>query len=92
MTKHQKMLVENYQRATARQLSDVYTTWSAAKERAYNWCINRMVSLNGFSGFICSANTFGFSFAFQYEKDGKLRLQYHTKDHEYDFEVDVEDE
>lgn len=89
MTKKQTALLNQYNRATARTLYDVYGRYSYAKEKAYNWCIEKMNDLNGFDGRICSATCNFFTFAFQYPdpETGVLRLCYETHRNTYDFEI-----
>ena len=81
MTKAQNALWNSYQRATATNLNDVYGRHSKAKDEAYNYCRRLQYEMGGHDGRICSANSFQFSYAFQYEdKDGDVCLCYITRD------------
>lgn len=44
-----------------RYLHQIYDSWSDAKERAWEWCMDRCIEENGEQFGICSHNTFGFS-------------------------------
>lgn len=42
-------------------LEDVYSSWSAAKGRAWEWCRAKCLEEGGEQFSICAYNTFGFS-------------------------------
>ena len=88
MTKKQNVMYENYKRATATKLSDVYSSFSRAKMRVYEWCCRQYIMMNGRQPRITSANTYSFTFAFQYLKDGKNWLHVETSKNTYDFEIE----
>ena len=89
MTKANKGYYENYKRATATALYDVYGTYSAAKARGYAYCRELQYNMGGYDGRICSANTFQFTYAFQYVNEtGKKCLAYITARHNRFFEID----
>ena len=91
MTKAQKTMVENYKRATATDLWQVYGTFSESKSRAMDYCKELQYQMNGFGGRICSANTFQFTYAFQYiDADGDSCLCYITKAHNKMFKLGLE--
>ena len=88
MTKKQQGMLYNYKRATATELDEVYTTYSTAKKRACKDCKRICMINNGINPSICSANTFGFTFAFLYvDSDKNVRLYYMTPQNNYDFIV-----
>lgn len=60
-TKAAARLLNAYNRATARDLRDVYTKCSTAKTRAEYECRAAMIDENGEDFRILSYNTFGFS-------------------------------
>ena len=65
-------------------LRDVYDSYSARKEKAYEWCMEQCGKTTGAYGFhICSHNTFGFTCAWFGEKDNEQILRYETKDNSY---------
>lgn len=89
MTKKQQELLNNYERATKTTLRECYRTWSDAKERAYNRCLNDMCDHNGHGARICSYNTTSFTFAYKYEdENNKTHLRYFTYVNTYDFIID----
>lgn len=90
MTKKQLGMLESYRRATAEELSDVYTRWSNAKERAWDYCESLRQDLNGYDARIPSANTFQFTYAFKYVEEGKLYLCYVTAANESRFCIEEE--
>ena len=80
MTKAQERMWENYKMATAQELHQVYGSYSAAKAEAMNYCKRLQNELGGWDGRICSANTFQFTYAFQYKDGaGDVCLCYITK-------------
>ena len=85
MTKKQIGMLESYNRATATSLRDVYASWSTKKEQAYDRCRAIQYELSGHDGRICSANSYQFSYAFKYEKDGKQYMCYRTATNDYRF-------
>lgn len=52
-------------------LSDVYGSWSAAKQSAYNCAFNLMQEVDGCNFRITSRNRYGFSIAFDCMIDGR---------------------
>lgn len=89
MTKHERGLYAQYQRATARNLFDVYARPSHAKRRAEEWNREQCYLLNGKGFKITSNNSQFFSCAFLYpDKDtAAIRLFYNTGRNIYDFEI-----
>ena len=65
--KRAKQITEQYERATATRLSDVYGRCSEAKKRAFNYCNRLMQEYNGNDMKILSHNTFVFTAAFLFE-------------------------
>lgn len=88
MTKKNLAMLENYKRATATSLHELYKSYSHAKAVAYNDCISRCVEKNGFRVRVFSANTYGFCFAFLFEKEGKQFLHYETSQSIYEFALE----
>ena len=85
MKKAYEGFYNQYKRATARELSDVYGRYSAAKVRAMQYCKELKYNMHG------SANTFQFTYAFQYvNESGKHCLAYITRDHNRFFEIEEE--
>ena len=66
-------------------LSDVYGTYSVAKERAYNYCRKLCDRFNGWGFQIVShnINTFSVQFAFENPLNGCIMLAYITRDHNH---------
>lgn len=64
-------------------LSDVYDSWSAAKERAYDYCRRLCEDLNGWDFCITGSNcmTFSVMFDFEHPDTGELMRAYITKDY-----------
>ena len=85
MTKKQEALLDNYRRATATKLADVYKSWSAAKERGWNYCENLRAQLGGYGVRVPSANTFQFTYAFRFMLNGQEWLCYCTASNDYKF-------
>ena len=89
MKKAYEGFYENYKRATATELSEVYGRYSAAKAQAMEYCKEMQHNMNGYDGRICSANTFQFTYAFKYvNESGRNCLAYITRDHNRYFEID----
>lgn len=57
----------NYCGSSNRILSDVYGSYSTAKDNAYNYCVDLMEKYNGNDLRIISYNTFMFSAGFTFE-------------------------
>ena len=86
MTKKQEQLLDNYNRASATELRQVYNSWSDKKERAFKECIEKMSAYEGYDGRICSANTWMFTYAFKYRDGyGHTCLCYITPSTDYEF-------
>lgn len=66
MTKRQTQIIINHERATARFLSEVYASYSVAKENAFRYCEELMYKYNGYDFRIISYNTFMFTVGFYY--------------------------
>ena len=60
MTKKQQAMYDRFTMSTATELRDVYGSWAWAKEKAFDWCKDKMLGMNGWGLRITSANTFGF--------------------------------
>lgn len=89
MKKNLSAQYAQYKRATATTLRDVYTSWSAAKERAYDWCLEKMRRQDGENFRIISANTFQFTCGREYPdpETGVLMFDMETASNSYEWEV-----
>lgn len=93
MTKKNEGLLDNYQRAWATELWDVYGSCSYAKREAFNDCKRHERAFNGYDGRICTWNSQTFTYAFRYEgidpKTDELHeyLRYYTAWNTYEFEI-----
>lgn len=89
MKKQYEGFYNQYKRATAKELHDVYGKYSPAKVNAYKYCRKLQENMGGYDGRICSANTFQFTYAFQYiNESGKNCLAYITAAQNRYFEID----
>ncbi len=79
MTKANAAIVRSYNNSTARNLYDVYGTFSAAKIPAFDYCRSLCYKSGGRDLRILSANTFQFTAAFRFEMSGEPYLMYITK-------------
>lgn len=66
-------------------LSDVYDSYSVAKERAYNYCVRLCDEFNGWGFQIVSHNFNNFSVQFEFENplNGCIMLAYITRDYNH---------
>lgn len=87
MTKKQQALWEQYKRATKKTLDECYVCASKEKREAYEEIQMKRFFMEGWRTRITSHNTFQFSMAFLYKKDGKNMLHYETRSNVWDFEV-----
>lgn len=79
--------IYNYEHSNATHLRDVYSSYSRAKEEAYNYCIRLMRKLDGYNGRITAAGCQVFSFAFKYRENGIEKLAYITRNYDYSIEL-----
>lgn len=88
-TQQAQGIIWSYEHAdNSGRLEEVYQSYSAAKARAYRYCLELKEKLNGFDARITGANTFFFSYAFQYcDEDGVLHLAYITHANDYTVEL-----
>ena len=70
-TKRAKTFIKEYWTSTRYNLDDCYNNYSSAKERAYDYCINKQNKMSGYDGRIISYNCCFFSYAFMID-DNKL--------------------
>ena len=63
-TKKAKHFIREYRNSNCCTLDDCYNNYSYAKQRAYDYCINKMQEMGGCGGFIIGYNTCFFTFAF----------------------------
>ena len=80
MTKAQQQIINNYNRATAFDLSQVYKTASVYKWRAQKTIFDEMEKCGGWGYRILGANSCAFSCAYlrQNEINGQIEIVYHT--------------
>ena len=79
MTKRERTAYTNYTRSTARTLRDVYSTYSRAKESAFDYCRALCYEHGGHDLRIISANTFTFTAGFVFTaEDGRDAFMYIT--------------
>lgn len=88
MTKEQERMYNTYRRARATDLHQVYGKFSNEKYQAFLECLCWKKDYNGYDGRITSANSWQFSYAFKYWKDGKEWLFYITKNHNRTFPLE----
>lgn len=71
-------------RAIGYRLEDVYSDYSAAKARAWEYCRELCAALNGYNFRIVSRNTFQFAVCFEYVEasTGALCGAYITRDYD----------
>ena len=88
MNKRQEQLLDNYNRASATELRQVYGKWSDKKKEAYRNCLVKQSSHNGYDGRICTASGWKFTYAFRYRDEaGREHLYYITKTYDIDFVI-----
>lgn len=68
---------------TGHSLSDLYKTYSNAKNEAFNRCLAMCEADNGISFRVRSANRFGFIASWLYKKDDVWYRRVETKDNSY---------
>lgn len=81
-TTQMKANLERLWRTSETHLGEVYNTWSNAKERAYDYCLELVRKYNGYNYRILGANSCVFSFGFIGEINGRKAFFYitHTAD------------
>ena len=80
MNQRQQAIVNSYNKATASELREVYSSWSNDKEKAYKNCKKLCSEMNGERFRIISANGWKFTAGFLYkDTDGKTNLMYISK-------------
>ena len=89
MTKFQRGLYENHLRAKYHTIWEAYVRPSYAKEKAYEWCVEKAQEKGAIEWAIPSKNPFQFSFSAIYpdKETGVLRMMYETANKSYDFEI-----
>ena len=82
-------LYENYKRATATELWQVYGRYSVEKIKALQECKELQYNMGGYDGRICTHSAYLFSYAFRYiNESGRQCLAYITKGNKRFFEID----
>ena len=87
MTKFQRNLYENYLRAEDVTIWDAYGSPSVKKVRAYEHCVHKCLENNGGPWCIPTHNTFAYTFAYTFHKDGVKWLHYETSCNVYEFPI-----
>lgn len=83
-TKAGKRIYEMGCRYDARFLSQIYDSYSKAKENAYEWCWSEYLKTDEHDAFsICSHNTFGFTCSWVGKQDGEEIMRYETPKNSY---------
>ena len=83
-TKRGQYLINQSNYCVYRRLSDIYKTWSQAKQNAYEWCLNQYLESENHSAFgIGNANTFGFTASWLCTINGENAMRIETKDNSY---------
>ena len=80
-TQKAQRFIWEYIKAEKYNLDDCYNNYSYAKERAYDYCINKMQKMDGNNGRIISYNCCFFSYAFMTD-DNKLIVICPTNEYE----------
>lgn len=88
MTKVQRGMLNNYNRSEWTSLHQVYQNPSWSKQRAFDWCMELVRKYSGNRPRICTFNSFGFTFGFTFEMEGKTFLRYETPNNSYTFPID----
>ena len=80
MTKAQQQIINNYKRATATSINDVYKTASVYKYRAEKAILGEMEGVGGWGYRILGANRMQFSCAYlkTNKEDGQIEIVYYT--------------
>ena len=89
MTKRQQQMVNAWRRSEVETIWQAYKNPSYAKEKAFNYCMNKCKEMNGYRPRITGSSCFVFSFAFVYWLDGKEYMHYETAQNTYDFCMEV---
>lgn len=85
MTKRQEQMLDNYHRASATELYEVYGRYSEKKREAFDRCRKLQAT---YDGCICKANSWQFTYAFKFNNGyHQTCLCYITKDGEYEFPI-----
>ena len=84
-TKTGQALLARASRYEGKYLSDVYGRYSSAKLSAYEDCLEWCKETNGYNFHIISANTFGFSVAWEYNdpNTGEIMTRIETPKNTY---------
>ena len=80
-----KDIISRGSRYAGKTLHQVYSSWSNAKEEAYNRCVEKYQNIPEHDAFsICSANTYGFTCSWPgLWINGQSALFFETKDNSY---------
>ena len=89
MDKTMRTAYEAYKASASSELWQVYGRYSDSKENAYKYCLWLMDKLDGWDGRIISANTFIFTFGFEFinPETGAVSFAYITPSYDRFAEV-----
>ena len=95
MSKRERTALNNYTwylNSTMRDLNDAYTTYSAAKARAFSYCKDLQYRLSGYDFKIISKNSFMFTagFTFADPETGVLKFMHITPSYDTAVEIPAE--
>lgn len=83
---------KRYRNSSATTLCDVYGSYSSAKARAYDYCLDLYRKYNGRGFRIVSANAMTFSVGFEFiDNDGVACFCWITKDYDRYMKITSED-
>ena len=83
-TKRGKELIDMGERCCWQSLRNLYGSWSDAKQRAFDRCLEQYENDNQATAFgVGNANTFGFTASWVAIKDGENVMRIETKDNSY---------
>lgn len=85
LTQKQADMFRKYCNSSATSLHDVYKTWSANKEEAFNACLSDMKRNGGQDMRITRAGPQFFSCAYRVIRDDGAYLVYHTYANRFEF-------
>ena len=91
MNKKQQSILDAYNNSNLTNIYQCYDKPSYFKVRAFNECKDACDACDGWGFKILSYNTFMFTIAYQYKKDGKTWLHYESDKSVRDFIIDEGD-
>ena len=83
-TKRGQQILSMSDRCIYSSLGDIYTTWSTAKARAFEWCREQFEQTENHIAFgVGSGNSFGFTASWLGTLNGEQIARVETKDNSY---------